>query len=284
MPYGSGTGTATKKRTDEQTMQAMNNRDQQRRRLGGGRGGARGGGAGGTGRGGGRTGREPGAVTGAGSTPPVPDAATYASGANQLVSPVGGWGSQLNPYGGKQAANDPWAFWSMYGGKNKGWDPGGGAQAFYTNTYDTERLAAAAFPGAGQYTSDPQKFAGQTAMANALSGGTFMNIDAGQLVGNVLNTLATSNVQALSKVNPMLAEIINANRDNPGAQAVALTNFLTSMLQGVLPDEAVSNLGAMLEIATREFFQKAGSAGNQNLDIQTFAKYLTQQFGPTMGM
>lgn len=273
-----GTGSAL----DDQTMRARNQRQQRggNRQNQGGPGSQVGGGRGRAGQGPQRTPT----TTDTSSASP-----TTTGTVEQFTDPGRGWwNQQTNPYATKLMTDDPsgQAFWSSYGQNQLGWSPADPSASWFSQTYNPQALGAAmnATTGLGYSPMEGMTNAAQ----GLLGGGHAVNWDAGALVSSVMNALASGDMSTLAKTNPMLNDILLAEMGKAGPMGMvgALQDFLGAALQGIVPDNALQSLQAMLAYAGDTFFKKVGAAGDPkagNMNAQNFAKFAQSLFGPTLG-
>lgn len=229
-----------------------------------------------------RTGNKPGSggslgSSGAGGTPGVN------SYDHSFINGSKEWYGGMNNYQAALAASSPEGFFSLYGGQGPGgWQPGGEAEAFMMQNYDPRALGAAMY-GPGNYSSVEDMLAGQTAITNQLTGSRAGFINPGQVVGNVIQALSNGDVQALAKVNPLLAQIINGNAGNPAGQIQDLISFLGQALMGSMPGDVLDAWLSSLQRLGSQFINGMGGP-IKNLDGKSFAQFLASQLGPTLGL
>ena len=215
--------------------------------------------------------------TGAGSTHAGPGGygTPFITNSNQ-------WYGKMNNYQNALAASSPEAFWSLFGGQSQGWQPGGDAEMFMAQTYDPRALGAAMF-GKDQFTSVEDFMAGQTAIANQLTGARAGFINPAAVVGSVIQALSSGNVNDIAKQNPLLAQIMNENAGNPAGQIQSLISFFGQALSGSMPADVLSAWLNSLQRLGSQFINSMG--GNiKNLDGKSFARFLASQLGPTLGL
>lgn len=218
-----------------------------------------------------------------GQTPNTPAADPNSFGTNGYTSTSNQWYGKGNEYGADVLARSPYAFWGGYAEDQMGLQPGSNAANFLASKYNPMALGAAMY-GKG-FTSQDQILAGSTAIANQIAkpGTTFFN--PGAIIGSVLQALQSGNAMDLMKINPTLAGLIQQSAGDPVGQISALTDFLKQVLSATMPPDTLNAFINQINQLGQVWFSQMRKNPNMNaMDSGTFAKFLTQNFGPTLGL
>lgn len=192
------------------------------------------------------------------------------------------WYGQGNEYGAGAMADSSDVFWSGYGDQVMGNQPGGNATSFYANKYNTQALGNALY--GRNFISDEEKLAGQSSIADAISAPGVQFFDPGQLVGNVMQALQTNDPDALGKVNPILAGLLQSVQGDPAGQVGTILGFLRELLSATMPAETLQAVLGQLASLGQVFTQGLLKGDMKNVDTANFATFLTQRLGPTLGL
>lgn len=194
------------------------------------------------------------------------------------------WYGGLNDYGVQQALGSPAGFWGMYGQETQGWNPSGNAASFMANYYDPQTLAVAMNPTNVGPWGNEESLAAETGIANQLSGPNAHFFDVSQVMGGVLNAIATNDPNALMQVNPMLATLINENQGNPAGQINSIMQFFEQLLPSMMPADMAKAMIQQMTAAGNQWAFSLGKGDLKNLDVANFAQFILQTFGGVLGM
>lgn len=207
---------------------------------------------------------------------------------SSLVNGSDQWYGKLNDYGVQTALGSPQGFWGSYGSNVQGWNPTGNASAFMANLYnDPQGLVAALNPSANGPWGNERTLAGETGLANQLSGDYANFFDVGQIMSGVFHAIATNDDQALGNINPMLATMIQQNKGNPAGQVKSIVDFLGNILPSMMPQDMAQALVTQIQAVGNQWAMSLGQGGPgsmKNLDVANFAQYLMQTMGPALGI
>lgn len=215
------------------------------------------------------------------------------TGGRQLDRPTTGWMSNLNQMGIQSAATDEDTFFRDYGtygqGSGSPWEPGGNLGAFFAETFNPRATAAVSpFSGPSKYTDPEDIVMGQSNLMDKLTqNGTIL--DPSAVIGNTMAALSSvKNVDDLMKINPTLAAVLNSSTTGSG-QINALLSFLSDALAGSMPEDILRSFMATLNRVSQQFAQQQDTmdvhgGGSKQLDLPSLARFLTSQFGPTLGI
>jgi hypothetical protein len=220
--------------------------------------------------------------------------------AGRVTSDIGnrakGWIGGLNAEGiNASAAEGPYgeaSFWTNYGSLgqkaqgNSPWATGGNIEAMMSRIYNPREAAAAANPGISNWNNPEDVISAQSNLADFLTQqGAYL--DPAKIVGNTLGALQTGNPEKLAQVNPVLANILESTVGQPAAQIGALLSFLEQAMAGSMPADMLQSWISTLNRLGSEFArqsQQGSLKGGGNVDVQTFANFLTMKLGPTLGL
>lgn len=194
------------------------------------------------------------------------------------------WYGQNNEYGTSAMASDPSGntFWSGYSEDVMGLQPGSNAAAFLANKYNPMAIGNVMF--GRNFVSDEQKLAGATSIANTIAkpGATFFN--PASIIGTTLQALASGDIMQLAKQNPMIADLVQSNIGNPAGQIQSLITFFRDVLSATMPPDTLDAFLQQIQAMGQVFFSQMRKGDIRNLDSQTFAKFLMNTMGPTLGL
>ena len=196
------------------------------------------------------------------------------------------WYGKINQLGAQSAGNDPSAFWNLYGSDVQGWQPGGNAASFMANTFDPMAMGQAMY-GSADFSSLEETLGGSTAIANALNGGQSGNamfVDPAMLVGNVMQALASGDPEKMQGVNPALRAIVEGATGNPALQTENLINFFSRALGGSMPQDILRAFLGTIQRLGSVWMSDLSHGPMNKLDNTSFARFLTQRLGPTLGL
>jgi len=194
------------------------------------------------------------------------------------------WYGQMNDYGVQQALGSPQGFWGLYGGDTKGWNPSGNAAAFMSSRYDPYVLAGALNPTANGVWDNERFLANMTSIGNQLSGDKANFFDTSQILGGVLNAIASNDDQSLMNANPQLAALINSQKGNPAGQVNTILSFFEQILPSMMPKDMADALLSQMQAVGNQWALGLAHGDIKNLDAANFAQYLIQNFGPALGI
>lgn len=238
-------------------------------------------------------GNTPSAMPSMRSSQPSPMGQTGVPGAAGPASPSGyqtggfahgspNWYGNSNEYGTSIMASSPGAFWGGYAEDVMGLQPGSNASSFLANKYNPMAIGSAMY--GKNFVSDDQRLAGSTAMANQIAGPGTTFFDPGVLIGSTLQALASGDVQSLAKQNPQIAALIQANIGNPAGQVDSLIGFFRDLLSATMPPDVLDAFMTQIQAMGQVWFSQMRQGDMRNLDSSTFAKFLMQNLGPTLGL